>query len=124
MRTFKIERIRDVRVTPRSFEPPEEASLERDLRRGWDIIADQPPVEILLKFSANVADRVAETVWHPLQRLEKADDGTLLWRSTVSGIIEIRLWILSWGDDVEVLQPSDLRSQVREIHERALANYG
>ena len=27
MRTFKIERIRDVRVTPRSFEPPEGASL-------------------------------------------------------------------------------------------------
>ena len=43
MRTFKIERIQDVRVTPRSFEPPEGATLERDLRRGWDIIADQPP---------------------------------------------------------------------------------
>jgi len=123
MRTFKIERISDVRVTPRSFEPPEEASLERDLRRGWDIIADQPPVEILLKFSASVADRVAETVWHPLQRLVKAEDGTLLWRSTVSGIIEIRLWILSWGDDVEVLEPSELRSQVRDIHERAFAKY-
>ena len=124
MRTFKIERIRDVRVTPRAFEAPEEASLERDLRRGWDIIADQPPVEILLKFSANVGDRVAETVWHPLQQLEKANDGTLLWRSTVSGIIEIRLWILSWGDDVEVLEPLELRTQVRGILERAVARYG
>jgi proteasome accessory factor B len=124
VRTFKIERIRDVRVTPRSFEPPEEASLERDLRRGWDIIADQPPVEIVLQFSPSVADRVAETVWHPLQKTERASDGSLLWRSTVSGIIEIRLWILSWGDDVEVLEPSELRSQVRDIHERAVAKYG
>jgi proteasome accessory factor B len=41
----------------------------------------------------------------------------------VSGIIEIRLWILSWGDDVEVLEPSELRSQVRDIHERAVAKY-
>jgi proteasome accessory factor B len=41
----------------------------------------------------------------------------------VSGVIEIRLWILSWGDDVEVLHPSELRSQVRDIHERALARY-
>jgi len=123
MRTFKIERIREVRVTPRSFEPPEEASLERDLRRGWDIIADQPAVEIVLQFSPSVADRVAETVWHPLQRTERLPDGTLRWRSTVSGIIEIRLWILSWGDDVEVLHPLDLRTQVRDIHERALARY-
>lgn len=123
-RTFKIERIHDVRVTPRAFEPPEGATLERDLRRGWDIIADQPPVDILLRFSASVADRVLETTWHPLQRTERAEDGTLLWRSTVSGVIEIRLWILSWGDDVEVLEPPELRGQVREILERAIARYG
>ena len=124
MRTFKIERIHDVRVTPRGFEPPEGATLERDLRRGWDIIADQPPVEVVLRFSPTVADRVVETVWHPLQRFERSPDGTLLWRSTVSGIIEIRLWILSWGEDVEVLEPSELRTQVRDIHRRALARYG
>jgi proteasome accessory factor B len=124
MRTFKIERIRDVRVTPRSFEPPEEATLERDLRRGWDIIADQEPVDIVLQFSPSVADRVAETVWHPLQHIERQSDGTLLWRSTVSGVIEIRLWILSWGEDVEVLAPLELREQVRGILERAIARYG
>jgi predicted DNA-binding transcriptional regulator YafY len=124
MRTFKIERIHDVRVTPRSFEPPEGATLERDLRRGWDIIADQPPVDIVLQFSPSVADRVLETTWHPLQRTEKNSDGTLVWRSTVSGVVEIRLWILSWGDDVEVLEPQDLRDQVREILERAIARYG
>jgi predicted DNA-binding transcriptional regulator YafY len=123
MRTFKIERIRDVRVTPRSFEPPEGASLERDLRRGWDIIADQPPTDIVLKFSPSVADRVLETTWHPLQETERLSDGSLLWRSTVSGVIEIRLWILSWGEDVEVLAPTALREQVREILERAIARY-
>ena len=123
MRTFKIERIHDVRVTPRGFEPPEGATLERDLRRGWDIIADQPPTDIVLQFSPAVADRVLETTWHPLQRTERAEDGTLLWRSTVSGIIEIRLWILSWGEDVEVIEPADLRQQVREILERAVARY-
>jgi proteasome accessory factor B len=123
MRTFKIERIRGVRITPRGFEPPEGATLERDLRRGWDIIADQPPAEVVLRFSPAVADRVAETTWHPLQKTEPGPDGTLLWRSTVSGVIEIRLWILSWGDDVEVLEPAELREQVRTIHERAVARY-
>jgi proteasome accessory factor B len=71
-----------------------------------------------------VADRVLETTWHPLQATERGADGTLLWRSTVSGVIEIRLWILSWGDDVEVLEPQDLRDQVRDILERAIARYG
>jgi len=124
MRTFKIERIRDVRITARSFDPPEGATLERDLRRGWDIIADQPPVDVVLRFAPAVADRVLETTWHPLQRTERTPDGGLLWRSTVSGVIEIRLWILSWGEDVEVLEPAELRSQVAGILRRAAARYG
>jgi proteasome accessory factor B len=123
VRTFKIERIREVRVTAQSFEPPEGATLERDLRRGWDIIADQPATEVVLRFSPAVADRVLETTWHALQRTERTPDGGLLWRSTVSGVIEIRLWILSWGEDVEVLEPPELREQVAAILARAGSRY-
>jgi predicted DNA-binding transcriptional regulator YafY len=123
MRTFKIERIHGVSVTPRGFEPPEAGSLERDLRRGWDIIADQDPVEVVIRFSPAVGDRVAETVWHPDQRIHREADGSLEWRTVVSGTIEIRLWILSWGDDAEVLEPAELRDQVREIHARAAQRY-
>jgi predicted DNA-binding transcriptional regulator YafY len=123
MRTFKIERIREVRITLRTFEPPEGATLERDLRRGWDIIADQPATEVVVRFSPAVADRVMETTWHPLQRTERTPGGGMIWRSTVSGVIEIRLWILSWGDNAEVLEPPELRQQVRDILGRARAQY-
>ena len=123
MRTFKIERIRGVSVTPRSFEPPESGSLERDLRRGWDIIADQEPAEVVVRFSPAVADRVLETVWHPDQRTKRLPDGSLEWRTIVSGTIEIRLWCVSWGDDAEVLAPPELRDQVRDIHRRAADLY-
>jgi predicted DNA-binding transcriptional regulator YafY len=123
MRTFKIERILDVSVTPRTFEPPEPGTLESAMTRAWDIIADQPPVEVVLRFAPRVADRVGETVWHPLQRIEREADGSLIWRSTVSGTIEVRLWIQSWGDDVVVLEPAALREQVRETHRRALEAY-
>jgi predicted DNA-binding transcriptional regulator YafY len=41
----------------------------------------------------------------------------------VSGTIEIRLWILSWGDDVEVVEPAELRADVAATHRRALARY-
>jgi predicted DNA-binding transcriptional regulator YafY len=124
MRTFKIERIRSVSVTPRSFERPEATGLEAELRRGWDIIADQPPVEVRLRFSKAVADRVAETRWHAQQRIERQADGSLSWSTTVSGTIEIRLWILSWGDEVEVLEPGALREDVAATHRRAAARYG
>ena len=84
------------------------ATTTSALRRGWDIIADQPPAEVVLRFSPAVADRVREATWHPTQAVRTDADGSLHWRATVSGTIEIRLWILSWGDDVEVLDADDI----------------
>jgi predicted DNA-binding transcriptional regulator YafY len=123
IRTFKIERIRDVALTPRTFEPEEPGTLEGTLRRAWDIIADQPEVQVVLRFAPSVAARVSETTWHPSQRLDPADDGSLVWRGAVSGTIEIRLWILSWGDEVEVLEPAGLREDVAATLRRAAAAY-
>lgn len=120
LRTFKIERISSVAVTPRHFEAPEPGSIERLLRQAWDIIADQPVVEVELRFGPAVADRVLETTWHPTQRTQLNADGSLTWRATVSGTIEVRLWILSWGADVEVLTPTALRDDVLATHERAV----
>jgi predicted DNA-binding transcriptional regulator YafY len=48
----------------------------------------------------------------------------LRWRATVSGTIEIRLWILSWGADVEVVAPPGLRDDVADTLRRALVRYG
>ncbi len=123
LRTFKIERIGTAALTPRTFEPPDPAATTSALRAAWDIIADQPPVEVVLRFGANVAGRVLEATWHPTQTVETADDGALVWRATVSGTIEVRLWILSWGDDVEVIEPASLRDDVAGTLGRALARY-
>ena len=58
-----------------------------------------------------------------LGEVEEAADGSLVWRARVAGTIEIRLWILSWGDTVEVLAPASLREDVAATHARAAAGY-
>ena len=55
--------------------------------------------------------------------METEADGSLVWRATVSGTIEVRLWILSWGDEVEVLAPPELRTDVAATLGRAAARY-
>ena len=123
IRTFKIERIRTAVLTPRTFEPPDPAATTSALRAAWDIIADQEPVKVQLRFSPTVAGRVQEATWHPTQKVEDEVDGSLHWEATVSGTIEIRLWILSWGDDVEVLAPATLRRDVAATLRRARERY-
>jgi predicted DNA-binding transcriptional regulator YafY len=122
VRTFKVERIVDVSITPDRFDPPE-ASVEGMFDRAWDIIGDQDPVEVVIRFAPNVAVRVQEARWHPSQQVSVEADGSLVWRATVAGTIEVRLWALQWGDDAEVLAPASLRDDVAETHRRALARY-
>jgi predicted DNA-binding transcriptional regulator YafY len=123
VRTFKVERIRTVALTPRTFEPPDPIATTTSLRAAWDIIADQDPVNVVLRFAPGVASRVLEATWHATQTVATDPDGSLQWRATVSGTIEIRLWILSWGDDVEVLAPAVLRADVAATLRRALGHY-
>ena len=123
LRTFKLERILRLAVTPEHFEAPPDGVVEEALERAWGIIADQGDVEVVLRFARSVAGRVAETTWHPSQAVTKERDGSLTWRATVSGTIEIRAWILSWGPDVEVLAPATLRAEVAALLADAAGRY-
>ena len=122
-RTFKVERIRAASLTPDTF-PSHSPSVAAEMRSAWDVIGDDAPVEIVIRFEASVAQRVAETRWHPSQVQEQQPDGSLLWRARVSGVLEIRSWILGWGPDAEVLEPADLREWVAARHAEAAVRYG
>ena len=122
-RTFKIERIGHVSLTPQRFEPPEAYRAGSVLAAAWDVIGDQEPIQVVLRFSPVVAARVAEARWHRSQVTEPQPDGSLLWRATVAGPLEIGIWILGWGDDVEVLAPPALRERVAGQLARAAARY-
>jgi proteasome accessory factor B len=121
-RTFKVERIHSASLSPETFEPPDAAVAAR-MRAAWDVISDAPPVDVVVRFDAHVAARVAETRWHPSQRVEAAPGGALLWHASVSGLLEVRAWILGWGADAEVIAPLELRDWVAEQVSRAAARY-
>ncbi len=121
-RTFKVERILEASLTPETFEDAS-AALERDLLAAWDVISNEPLTRVEVRFSTEVAARVAETRWHPTQDVEPSPDGRLLWRATVSGLLEVRIWILGWGADAEVLEPAELREAIAAELARAAAVY-
>jgi proteasome accessory factor B len=123
-RTFKVERILSASLTPQTFEPVEGYSAAAELARAWDVIADDEPIDVVIRFSPAVAKRAAETLWHPSQETEDRPDGSLLWTATVAGTREIRIWIMGWGADAEILEPRALRDDVAAELARAAALYG
>ena len=98
--------------------------IEEALERAWGIIADQGAVDVVLRFGAGRrrASRRDDLASRPRSR-PRESDGSLMWRATVSGTVEIRAWILSWGPDVEVVAPEPLRAEVAGLLEAAAAGY-
>lgn len=122
-RTFKVERILAASLTPEAFDPGAEATLAAELLRAWDVITDQPMERVIIRFSPEVAQRVAETTWHPSQATILGADGWLTWTAEVAGLQEIRAWVLGWGGAALVLEPAELRDRVRDELEAGAARY-
>jgi proteasome accessory factor B len=123
-RTFNLSRIRQHEMLEQSYQIPRGFSLNRYLRNAWHMIPE-PGLdrEICVRFSAMVADNVAEIRWHKTQQLSRNEDGSLDFRAKVSGIREISWWILGYGDQAEVLAPPELRRLVAQRAEATLGKY-
>ncbi|MEP6807080.1 MAG: WYL domain-containing transcriptional regulator [Chloroflexota bacterium] len=125
LRTYKVERIRSSTLTADRYQIPDDFDPDRFLAHSWGIWSSDgtATAEVRLRFDASVAHRVREVVWHRSQKLAALPDGRVELTVTVAGIVEIRLWILSWGDAVDVLEPPELREAVAKAVRRAAARY-
>ncbi len=126
MRTYKVERIRTATLTSARYEIPDAFDPDRWLANSWGIWSSDstPTADVRLRFDASVAHRVREAVWHRSQTLTERGDGGVELAVTVAGIVEIRPWILSWGEAVEVLEPPELREAIAASVRDAAARYG
>lgn len=76
-----------------------------------------------LKFTPKQALWVEAETWHPEQRASWLEDGSYLMEVPYSDPRELILEILRFGPDVEVLNPPELRMEVRNRLIKAAAQY-
>jgi predicted DNA-binding transcriptional regulator YafY len=114
--TFIIDRILgEVKIEAETFEIPEGFNIDRYLGSAWGAFADQNVEVIKLRFSKRIGQAVRETSFHPSQVTEMQRDGSLLMTLKVNNTGDFHAWIMSWGKDVEVLEPESLRNQMRDV---------
>ena len=115
LRTLRIDRILQATLTPDTYTIPDNQEVPRMLEQAWGIwYSDAEPVEVVLRFSAQVVHRVRETVWHASQKLTDLPGERLVWRARIAEPREMIPWIRGWGADVEVIAPTELRQKLAE----------
>jgi predicted DNA-binding transcriptional regulator YafY len=123
IRTFKVERIENIQILEDTYTIPPDFDAIDYLSSSWGIIIDGEVETIRLRFSPRVARIIAETVWHPSQVLEPQDNGALIMILKVTNTIDLRAWILGWGEEVEVLEPAELRKGIVKTAQALLSAY-
>ncbi len=125
VRTFKVDRIQQVDRTGRRFVARDVDEILQKLADSWGVVfADgDEHYDVKLAFSPAVAARVAETNWHPSQRLDHCEDGSVVLQMRLPSLLEFVPWVRSWGPDALVIEPDELRDQVAESFTRAAQRY-
>jgi proteasome accessory factor B len=120
IRTFKFNRIKELRLLDEYFIDGDDFDLYEYLGRAWSMIPEGRIYNIKLRFLPKVASNVTEVQWHSTQKIARNCDGSATVEFRVDGLGEIIWWILGYGDQVQVLAPKVLRNKIVEMAENVV----
>lgn len=107
-RLFRLSRISEVQMRDEWFERDPNFSLREFAKRSFGVFQEEP-FDVVWRFKPEVAEDAREYVFHPTQTMEDQPDGSLIVRFQAGGRQEMDWHLYTWGDAVEVLQPTCLR---------------
>ncbi|WP_042161503.1 helix-turn-helix transcriptional regulator [Paenibacillus gorillae] len=116
IRHFRLSRMTELVVSDKYFVMPSDFNLS-DYRPP-----DDRNERVLIRANPEIADKIAETGNFYIEAFEeRLDDVWIHFR--VRTPEELLHLILSWGGDVEVVEPESLRCRIREEAEKILKRY-
>jgi predicted DNA-binding transcriptional regulator YafY len=116
VRHFRLSRMTELVVLDKHFAMP----------HGFNLSHYRPPDDrnerVLVRANPEMADKIAETANFYTEAVEERTDG-VWFHFRVRTPEELLHLILSWGGDVEVLEPESLRCRIREEAEKIFTRY-
>jgi predicted DNA-binding transcriptional regulator YafY len=113
VRMFAVERIRSISLTDHPYQLPLGFDIEVYVQDALMVMRGRR-IEVELLFSNLAAAWVKDKMWHPSQEMSHSRDGRLRMTLKVADTDELVGWILSFGSQVRVIRPEELRRRVRE----------
>lgn len=122
IRILAVERIKELSITPVSFDYPKDFDPEERLESAFDLISGDP-FEVKIWFAPSQARYIKERTWSRTQETRDQDDGSIVFSMTTSGWEDVKKWILSYGGEAKVLEPEETRREIMEDLKAMERNY-
>ncbi|WP_372795202.1 helix-turn-helix transcriptional regulator [Pontiella sp.] len=83
---------------------------------------DNDPFTVRLVFDKAVAESVLEHEWHPNQKTIVRKNGTVELAFTAKGDVEVKRWIMAWGQYCTVKSPKWVKQMIDDEVDAMIAN--
>ena len=120
--TFRINRINSLSISHTFYTIPADFSVQKYMEKSWDFRLG-PETHVVIEFKPRIAPLIREVQWHSTQKIYENADGGLRFEAIVAGWLEVGWWVLTWGEEAEVIQPKELRRWVAETAAKMVEVY-
>ena len=119
--TLRIGRISSIVAfgTPPYVEPPKDQNVESYASSAWYGCTGDEIHDVAIEVEPPLAKVVGETVWHPSQKIEEREDGSILLYAKVPHLGDVARWVMASSPYARVLQPLELKQQIHELGAKA-----
>ena len=115
--TFNLNQINNI-VILNEYYINNDFDVSDHLGRAWSMLPEGRLHNVKLRFLPKIAHSVIDVQWHSTQKVDLKEDGSAIVTFRIDGLNEVLLWILSYGDQVEILSPEILRQKIRHIAQK------
>jgi len=119
---FRVDRIKNLETTNTGFELPPGFNIKDYMGSAWGMERGEE-FSFSVRFYGDGARFVRETKFHPSQQIEEEDDGSIIFTAKACGLKTVSRWLLSFGDEVEVLEPASLKDMIKQKLKLASERY-
>ena len=108
IRWFRVDRIRKLEPKINKFSRDPNFDPSQYLDQIFQHEVGDGTVDVEIEFDPATAPYIRERKWHPSQKLIEHADESVTLMMTVSGLNDIKRWVLSYGKGARVLSPPKL----------------
>jgi predicted DNA-binding transcriptional regulator YafY len=125
IKSFALDRLTNLEITNSKFEFPADYSIEENYRYCFGIIQpnDGVPQDIILSFDAVQGKYVKTLPLHGTQQILIDNDEELQIKLKLCVSYDLIMELLSFGNNVKVLQPKSLADEIKVAHKNAYKQY-
>ncbi len=125
IKSFALDRLSNLEITKQHYQYPDNYNVEQNYRYCFGIISpnDEEPQNIILSFDPIQGKYIKKLPLHDTQQVLEDNDKETLVQLRLCLTQDLIMELLSFGDNMKVIEPKSLADQIKQAHKKAYNQY-